>query len=197
MIWLCLLYRAAFTDLIFFCLVSAEEFQKLGFPASEFVLEGLLSPSDAEIWAPLPRIVEFIFNCGLHGWTIEMIENFRRLCWRYCILVEEACGDSECVITLHSLTHVPEDIMRFGSPDNYWCFQYERAVGRYVKQTSNKKGVEKTFARKESQREFIKVWSQQNKLNALTSKQTGTFDQRKVICTSFLPYLNNAVVWSA
>ena len=123
-----------------------------------------------------------------------MIEIFRRLCWRYCILVEDAYGDSECVITLHSLTHVPEDIMRFGSPDNFWCFQYERAVGRYVKQTNNKKGVGKTFARKESQREFIKVWSQQNKLNALTSKQTGTFDQRKVICTSFLPYLNNAVV---
>ena len=137
---MCLLYRAAFTDLIFFCLVSAEEFQKLGFPASEFVLEGLLSPSDAEIWAPLPRIVEFIFNCGLHGWTIEMIENFRRLCWRYCILVEEAYGEPECVITLHSLTHVPEDIMRFGSPDNYWCFQYERAVGRYVKQTKGHKG---------------------------------------------------------
>ena len=170
---MCLLYRAAFTDLIFFCLVSAEEFQKLGFPASEFVLEGLLSPSDAEIWAPLPRIVEFIFNCGLHGWTIEMIENFRRLCWRYCILVEEAYGDSECVITLHSLTHVPEDIMRFGSPDNFWCFQYERAVGRYVKQTNNKKGVGKTFARKESQREFIKVWSQQEKLNALTSNKQG------------------------
>ena len=29
---------------------SAEEFQKLGFPASEFVLEGLLNPSDAEVW---------------------------------------------------------------------------------------------------------------------------------------------------
>ena len=102
-----------------------------------------------------------------------MIEIFRRLCWRYCILVEETYGGSECVITLHSLTHVPEDIMRFGSPDNYWCFQYERAVGRYVKQTSNKKGVEKTFARKESQREFIKVWSQQEKLNALTSNKQG------------------------
>ena len=98
---------------------SAKEFQKLGFPASEFVLEGLLNASDAEVWAPLPRIVESTFNCGLNGWTIEMIENFKRLCWKYCILVEEAYGDSECVITLHSLTHVAEDIMRFGSPDNY------------------------------------------------------------------------------
>lgn len=67
-----------------------------------------------------------------------------------------------------------------------WCFLYERAVGRYVKQTSNKKGVEKTFARKKSLKEFIKAWSEQNKLKVLTSKQTGKFDQRKVICTSFL-----------
>lgn len=48
-----------------------------------------------------------------------MIENFKWLCWKYCIFVEEAYGDLECVITLHSLTHVPEDVMRFGSPDNY------------------------------------------------------------------------------
>jgi len=162
--------------------VSAEEFQKLAFPASEFVLEGLLSLRDAEVWAPLPRIVEMVFNCGLNGWSTEMIANFTRLCWRYCILVEEAYGESECVITLHSLTHIPEDIMRFGSPDNYWCFQYERAVGRYVKQTSNKKGVEKTFARKESQREFIKVWSEQNK----PKTKTGKFDQKKVLCISII-----------
>ena len=138
-------------------------------------MEGLLNPSDAEVWAPLPRIVESIFSCGLNGWTIEMIENFKQLCWKYCILVEEAYGESECVITLHSLTHVAEDIMRFGSPGNYWCFQYERAVGRYVKQTSNRKGVEKTFARKESQG---------NKLNVQESNQKGKFDQEKVIVCS-------------
>lgn len=148
------------------------------------MLEGLLNPSDAEVWAPLPRIVESILNCGLNGWTIEMIENFKWLCWKYCIFVEEAYGDLECVITLHSLTHVPEDVMRFGSPDNYWCFQCERAVGRYVKQTSNKKGIEKTFAQKESQREFIKIWSKGNKSNVLESNQSGKFDQEKVIFCS-------------
>ena len=119
-----------------------------------------------------------------------MIENFRRLCWRYCILVEEAYGDSECVITLHSLPPVPEDIMRFGSPDNYWCFQYERAVGRYVKQTSNKKGVEKTFARKESQREFIKVWSQQNKLSVIVREnRAGATGRGRPIPLKFLPQI--------
>lgn len=108
---------------------------------------------------------------------------------RYCILVEEAYGESECVITLHSLTLVPDDIMRFGSPDNYWCFRYERAVGRYVKETSNRKGIEKTFARKESQREFIKVWSERNKSDVQDSNQRGKFDQEKVFFISLYHYL--------
>ena len=160
---------------------AAGEFQKFGFPASENVLEGLLNPSDAEVWAPLPRIVESIFNSGLiNGWSKEMIDNFEYLCWRYCILVEEAYGIPECLITLHTLTHVPEDIRRFSSPDNYWCYQYERAVGRYVKQTSNKKAIEKTFARKESQREFIKVWSQQHNLRTQESSKSGKYDNLNV-----------------
>ena len=157
----------------------AEEWQKFGFPASEFVLEGLLNPSEKEVWAPLPRIIECVYNCGIHGWTEDMINKFTRLCWRYCILVEDACGTHECLITLHSLTHVPEDILRFSSPDNYWCYQYERAVGRYVKQSSNKKGVEKTFARKESQREFIKTWSSENMIAQRTT-HTGKTNRGKV-----------------
>ena len=52
-----------------------------------------------------------------------MIETFQKLCWRFCILLEETYGISECLITLHSLTHLPEDIARFSSPDNFWCFQ--------------------------------------------------------------------------
>lgn len=160
--------------------VAAEEYQKLGYPASEFVLEGLLSPEHGEVWAPLPRIVEFVFNCGQNGWTFEMIETFQKLCWRYCILVEETYGISECLITLHSLTHLPEDITRFSSPDNFWCFQFERAVGRYVKQSSNNKGIEKSFARRESQREFIKAWSLEKKQWKIASSKTGSYDQQKV-----------------
>lgn len=132
------------------------------------------------MWAPLPRIVECIFNSGLNGWSSEMITNFHHLCWRYCILVEEAYGTTECLMTLHTLTHISEDIERFSSPDNYWCFQYERAVGRYVKQSSNKKGIEKTFARSESQREFIKRWSQHHREDTRTSK-SGEFDHKKVL----------------
>ena len=110
----------------------------------------------------------------------------------FSILIEETYGTPECLITLHSLVHVPEDITRFSSPDNFWCFQFERAVGRYVKQSSNNKGIEKTFARKESQREFIKSWSHQNKQLKIASSKTGRYDQQKVfvfysfsLCTVF------------
>ena len=124
--------------------------------------------------------MEFVFNCGQNGWTFEMIETFRKLCWGYCILVEETYGISECLITLHSLTHLPEDITRFSSPDNFWCFQFERAVGRYVKQSSNNKGIEKSFAQRESQREFIKAWSLEKKQWKIASSKTGSYDQQKV-----------------
>lgn len=86
------------------------------------MFEGFFNVSDVEVWVFFFRIVEFIFNCGFNGWTFEMIENFKRLCWKYCIFVEEVYGDLECVIILYSLIYVVEDIMRFGLFDNYWCF---------------------------------------------------------------------------
>lgn len=121
--------KCGILTLLIFCL-TAEEYQKLAFPASEFVLKGLLPPEEYEVWAPIPRIVELIFNCGRNGFTTEAITHLKSLSWRHCILVEERYGSSECVITLHSLTHLHEDISRFSSPDNFWCFQFEKAVER-------------------------------------------------------------------
>lgn len=71
---------------------TAEEYQKLAFPASEFVFHGILPEEELKLWAPVPRMVEFIFNSGRHGWTDEMIENFRCLAYRYCILCKEQYG---------------------------------------------------------------------------------------------------------
>ena len=65
-----------------------------------------------------------------------MVEKFQRLSWRYCILMKEHFGMQACVINSHSLTHFSEDIVRFFDPDNYWCTQFERAVSRYVQQST-------------------------------------------------------------
>lgn len=69
-------------------------------------------------------------------------------------MTEEVEGFTECTITLHNLTHLPEDIQRFSSPDNYWCFVFERAVHKYIEQSSNQKNLEATFAKSESRRDF-------------------------------------------
>lgn len=72
------------------------------------------------------------------------------------ILTEEIEGLKSCVVTLHNLLHLPEDIERFSSPDNCWCYVFERAVKGYVARSSNAKNLENTFARAESRREFLK-----------------------------------------
>jgi len=84
---------------------EAEEYQKLAFPASEFVFHRLLPEEELKHWAPVPRMVEFVFDSWRNGWTDEMIENFRCLAYRYCITCEEQYGANACVINLHNLTH--------------------------------------------------------------------------------------------
>ena len=51
---------------------------------------------------------------------------------------------------------MPDDIRRFSSPDNYWCFTFERAVHGYVERSSNQKNLELTFAKAESRKELLK-----------------------------------------
>lgn len=52
---------------------------------------------------------------------------------------------------------------------------------RYVKQTSNRKGVEKTFARKECQREFLQIWRLGDKgLRTATTEKSGKYSIQKV-----------------
>ena len=159
---------------------KAEEYQKLAFPASEFVLSGLLSEDECKVWAAVPRLVEFVFNAGRDGWTNDMIQKFEHLSWRYCILMEEHYGTQACVINLHNLSHFHEDISRFSAPDNYWCTQFERAVSRYVQQSSNRKHLEKTFARKESQREFLKFQQSAGHLDAGRPSRSTKFNREKV-----------------
>ena len=58
-----------------------------------------------------------------------------------------------------NITHIHEDVLNFSSPDSYWCYNFERAVKRYVSISSNHKNIEITFARAELRREVLKVRS--------------------------------------
>ena len=79
------------------------------------------------------------------------------MCIRYNILLEERYGLSSCHLVNHLLTHIHEDVVNFGSPDNLWCYDFERSVARYISKLNNHKNVELTFARAELRREVLKV----------------------------------------
>ena len=72
------------------------------------------------------------------------------------------------------------DIQRFSAPDNFWCFQFERAVKRYVQQSSNRKHIEKSFARRESQREFLKFRQDLKLISSERCRFTWARDNEKV-----------------
>lgn len=136
---------------------KAEDFQKFAFPISEVILGGLLSEEHFESWECLARIVEYLYCQGRNGWTIDSTAIFHKAVLRYNILIEECQGLRYCHVVNHNLTHISEDVLNFGSPDNFWCYSYERAVSRYVAISSNHKNIEITFARAELRREILKV----------------------------------------
>lgn len=48
---------------------KAEEFQKFTFPASEYILGGILPDHEYHIWLLIVRITEMVFGCGRNGLT--------------------------------------------------------------------------------------------------------------------------------
>ena len=135
---------------------KAEDFLKFTYPASECVLGGLLPDDHFHVWITLVRITEMIFSRGRDGMSSTDLMLLERLILRHNVLTEEREGMKSCVITLHNLLHIPDDIRRFSTPDNYWCFTFERAVKSYVQRSSNSKNIENTFAQAECRREFLK-----------------------------------------
>ena len=98
-------------------------------------------------------------NCTV---CLDNLQLLQRLIWRHNILTEEVEGVRSCVISLHNLLHLTDDIRRFSSPDNVWCYVYERAVHTYIERSSNMKNLELTFARAQSRRELLKFISYQD-----------------------------------
>lgn len=73
-----------------------------------------------------------MYNTGRNGYKEDDREVLKRLIARHNILTEEGEGLKSCVVTLHNLIHLSEDIKHFGPPDNYWCYSFERAVKNYT-----------------------------------------------------------------
>jgi len=136
---------------------KAEDFSIFAYPISEVVFDGLLTDNQRQEWCCIARMVEFLQNHARNGWTEENTEAFHAMSLRYAVLLEERRGPHKCVIILHNLLHIKEDILNFSGLDNYSCWTKERAVKRYISQSSNCKNIEATFASTESRRECFKV----------------------------------------
>lgn len=126
---------------------------------SEYILDGLLPDEHYLVWITLVRITELVYNIGRNGFTVNDREVLSKLIARHNILTEETEGMKSCVVTLHNLNHLSEDIERFASPDNFWCYTFERAVKGYTQRPSNAKNLEHTFARAECRKEFLRFRS--------------------------------------
>ena len=155
---------------------KAESYQKFAFPFAECALEDKIEDDeDFEILSMVSRLVEMHFWCGRDGWNDSMINSHRSIAQRLNIKVEEVQGLAMCTISFHNLIHVAEDIINFSATDNYWCAVFERAVKNYIKKSHNSKGIEITFAKSESRREFLKSVDNQR-----TSLETLRYDLERV-----------------
>lgn len=138
-----------------FAFWKAEELHKFAFPASEVIMADLLEEREFHIWQLIVRMTELVFGIRA-GWNHDDVNLFEKLAQRYLILTEEQRGITACVKTAHNLIHIPQDVLRFGHPDNFWCFSFERAVQRYVKTSCNYKNIECSYAKREAWRELLK-----------------------------------------
>ena len=159
--------------------LSAEEYNKFAFPASEVALLNLLSQTQAEEWLCLCRIVEYLQNHARDKWSESDADTFHKMALRYAVLLEEHYGPTSCHITLHNLLHFKEDIRHFGGLDNYSCWVQERAVQRYIRQSNNHKNIECTFAAAEVRREVLKTV---NEINFVKENVICNVDVEKVCC---------------
>ena len=77
------------------------------------------------------------------------------LLWIHAVKYEKLCGLSACTENVEYSLHMPEEITRHSTLDNYWCYVYERLVKYYKCQTTNMKNVAKTFITRAAQLCFV------------------------------------------
>lgn len=63
---------------------KAEDFQKFTYPASEYVLGGLLPDADYHAWITFVRVSEMIFNAGRNGCKPTDLDLLQNLILRQC-----------------------------------------------------------------------------------------------------------------
>ena len=148
------------------------------------ILIGAIPEENYQAWILIVQITELIFNTCRSGWTSNSVEILRMLIWRHNVLTEESEGFQQCTISLHNLLHLVDDIKCFASPNNYRCYVFERAVHKYVIQSSYNKNLELTFAQAEIRRELLKFKASSE------HSHNQVIDMDLEVCHLVLPYNN-------
>ena len=127
---------------------KAEEFSKF-IQVAPVVLRDLVPHKAYTCFCLLSEIHNLVFSKRLRieGWNEDHRIYFKQLLWSHAILYEELYGIKACTENVEYSLHMPEDVNRHSTLDNYWCYLYERQVKYYKQQTSNMKSLCKTFCR--------------------------------------------------
>ena len=135
---------------------KAEEFSKF-IQVAPVVLRGLIPRKAYTCFCCLSEIHNLVFSKRLRieGWNKDHFTYFQQLLWSHAILYEELYGINACTENVEYSLHMPEDVKRHSTMDNYWCYLYERQVKYYKQQTSNMKSLCKTFADRAYQLQFV------------------------------------------
>ena len=141
---------------------KSEEFSKFILVAP-VVLRELVPQKAYECICILTKVYHLIFSerMCIQGWTQEHCQYLRLLLWRHAIMYEELYGLSACIENVEYSLHMPDDILRHPTLDNYWCYLYERQVRYYKRQTTNK-SLCKTYADHAQQLYFVNTYLQMN-----------------------------------
>ena len=124
------------------------------------------------------------------GWQAEHITYLKDLLWLHAVKYEELYGLSACTENVVYSHHMPEDIIRHSTPDNYWCYVYERSVKCYKRQTTNMKNVAKTFITRAVQLHFVTRYLSTHNSQSVESETSepcplkcSTIDTANALCT--------------
>ena len=110
-----------------------EEFSKFILVAP-VVLSEVIPRRSYDCFCFLHEIYQLIFceSMRILGWITDHCTYLEHLLWKHAIMYKELYGLAACTENVEYSFHMPEDVRRHSTPDNYWCFMYERLV-RYYK----------------------------------------------------------------
>ena len=171
---------------------KSEEFAKFILVAP-VVLRDLIPRECYKCFCLLHNIYQLVFCEPMRvlGWSNDHCIYLESLLWKHAIMYEEIYGLAACTENVEYSLHMPEDVQRHSTPDNYWCFMYERLVRYYKRQTTNMKVLCKTFADRANQLHFVNTYLDAH----ITSTPTTNFSIETISKTPVL--LNTKTASSA